>query len=54
MKKIYYNGHVIHVFEEEYANYHGFYTKKIYIVEVDDSNHDTLQQAKSWIDHLTR
>ena len=47
MKKIYYNGHVIHVCEIELEKY-------IYIVDVDESNHDTLQQAKSWIDHLTR
>jgi hypothetical protein len=47
MKKIYYNGHIIYICEVEFAKY-------IYIVNVDDSNHDTLEQAKSWIDHLAR
>ena len=48
MKKIYYNGHIIYICEVEFA------IKITYIVNVDDSNHDTLEQAKSWIDHLAR
>lgn len=49
MKKIYYNQHIIYVVE-----YDKPYPTKIYIVEIDDSQHDTLEQAKRWIDYLSR